>query len=124
MRYSWELLYEGKPWGLNEERTQHWNVRDQRTAEWRDAYKKLARYLKVPQMKAITIEVQHFYKRTRMDPVAIMPAYKAALDGIVDAKVIADDDGRYVKSVLFLPPEKAEKDGLALIIEEWTDAEK
>ena len=39
------------------------------------------------------------------DVGACNPAVKAAIDGIVDAGVLPDDSSRYMKSLIFLPPQ-------------------
>ncbi len=121
MIYSWDLRYDAKPMNLNFERRQaHWSVRRERTEEWRGAFKMLCKEQKVPRMHAIEVDVYQFWKSYEPDPVAGVPAFKAALDGIVDAGVIPDDKGKYVKRVSFWPPEKASHDGMMLTIQEWS----
>jgi hypothetical protein len=45
-----------------------------------------------------------------------VPAYKAAQDGLRDAKVIPGDDGEFVRSVRFYPPHKKTYDALEMVL--------
>lgn len=131
MEYRHELRYEAKPWTFNAERAfRHWSERQDVTAQWRHAFKVLAKQAKVPPMERVRIEVHHFHKpegrRAWPDPVACAGAAKAAIDGVVDAGVLPDDNGKYVRSVEFFAPEASKKDALVLILEDtsrWTDDE-
>ena len=49
------------------------------------------------------------------DTAACNPSVKAAIDGIVDAGIVPDDTGTYVRQITFLPCIRGE-DGLTIII--------
>jgi len=105
-----------KPWTTNAERKQgHWAVRAKRTKEFREAFCQAA--LAHPPLRWCTITAEPHQKCGILaDTAAHNPAVKAAIDGLVDAKVIENDTAEYVRSITFLPVRKG-KDGLALIVE-------
>jgi hypothetical protein len=49
------------------------------------------------------------------DVGACNPAVKAAIDGIVDAGVLPDDSSKFVRSLIYLPPQN-DKNSLVLYI--------
>jgi hypothetical protein len=73
---------------------------------------------RVPRLEAISITAQPLAttRRWRPDVAACYPTVKAAIDGIVDAGVIPDDDDRHLLAVTFLPVHYGTVDGLRLII--------
>ena len=109
---------------MNEERTRgHWSKTSPETAQWVGDFKLLALAAKVPRLEAVNIHVRHQFSRPlgrgrSYDPGAIYPAIKAAIDGIVLAKVIPDDSGRYLRCISMYAPEKALKDAVIITIEE------
>lgn len=61
-------------------------------------------------------------RRWRPDVAACYPAVKAAIDGLVDAGVLDDDDDRFLLAVTFLPVSVCGKEGLQLtVLEEQSD---
>lgn len=66
----------------------------------------------------ITVTPLHKDNRSPQDPAACAPEAKAAIDGLVDAGVLADDNGRHLLAVAFLPPEVTGCNGLRLTITE------
>ena len=72
----------------------------------------------IPPLTQVVIIAQPLLKSRRSlpDVAACYPTVKAAIDGIVDAKVIADDTDRYLKALLFLPAEIGKVEGLRLTI--------
>jgi hypothetical protein len=117
---KWELRYEGQPWTLNEERGRggkkggrssgHWSSYAADKAQWRRDFMILAKQAKIPPCHAIHVMVYQFCADNRMpDPGNIFPAIKAAIDGLVDAKVIPKDTRQYVKFIGFWAPELAER---------------
>jgi len=73
-------------------------------------------------MKWINVTVQPFQKRGRLqDTAACNPSVKAAIDGLVDAGIIPDDSGEFVRMITFLPCVRGD-DQLTLIIEGEPDA--
>ena len=68
-------------------------------------------------MAWINVTVQPFQKRGRLqDTAACNPAAKAAIDGLVDAGIVPDDSGDYVRQITFLPCVRGE-DQLTIIIQ-------
>jgi len=113
---TWILTYPKKPLTTNAERSGNRWGRAEHTKEWRQAFALLARQNKVPPMLWIRVIAQPSQKRGRLqDTAACNPSVKAAIDGLVDAGVIPDDSGAYVRQVSFLPPDRG-NDALTLII--------
>lgn len=80
----------------------------------------LARAAKVPALERAHIIVTPLHKdrRSPQDVGAAAAAAKASIDGLVDARVLPDDDGAHLLSLTFLPPDICGTDGLRLTIEE------
>ncbi len=78
----------------------HWAVKAKKTKEWRDAAHVLARQARIPPCQRIRVEL-HYVPATaqRRDPDNLVAAYKPLCDGLVDAKVVADDTEHYVERV-------------------------
>lgn len=78
----------------------HWRTRGRLTKALREAAAKSARDAHIPPMEQIRIKaVLHPHDKRRRDPHNWYPSYKAAIDGIVDAGVISDDDGKHLISI-------------------------
>lgn len=75
---------------------------------------------RVPKLDRITVDVYplHADKRSPQDVGACAPHAKAAVDGLVDAGVIANDTPDIVVRITFHPPIVAGHNGLRLIIRE------
>jgi crossover junction endodeoxyribonuclease RusA len=113
----WVITHPARPWVMNTERTKHWTWRHENTDEWREAFGWLARSRRIPPLAWAKFTVQASFRLGVLpDPVAEYPAYKAAVDGLVDAGVLPDDNGTYVHAVTFLPAARA-ADALTLMIE-------
>lgn len=94
-----------RPWTTNTERTEHHFKRAERTKNFRDSFHYLARSEKIPPMIWLSITAEPHQKGGVLADVgACNPAVKAAIDGLVDAKVLPDDSSIYLKSLIFLPP--------------------
>jgi hypothetical protein len=66
----------------------------------------MAKAEQIPEMEWISVTAEPHQKGGRLQDVgACNPAVKAAIDGIVDAGVLPDDSSRYMKSLIFLPPQ-------------------
>lgn len=119
---TWTVAYEARPWTANQDMRLHHKPRAEKIAEWRRAFWGLARAAKVPPLGRIGVTVEPHYRRWNgkfPDPASCAPAAKAAVDGLVDAKVIPDDGPRYVAWVKFLPAVMgAKRDALHLTIED------
>lgn len=60
-------------------------------------------------------------RRWRADVAACYPSVKAAIDGIVDAGVLDDDDDTHLLSVTFLPVAYGHGDGLRITIHDESE---
>jgi hypothetical protein len=75
----------------------HWRERNSRAQELKRAAWVMALNAKVPRLERVSVVVEYQPPdRRRRDGDNISPSGKAALDGIVAAKVLAGDDKRYV----------------------------
>jgi crossover junction endodeoxyribonuclease RusA len=116
------LSYPKRPMTTNAERAGNRWGRAEHTKEWRESFGWIARKEKIPRMKWINVTVQPFQKRGRLqDTAACNPSVKAAIDGLVDAGIVPDDSGEYVRMITFLPCMRGD-DQLTLIIEGEPDA--
>lgn len=103
---------------MNKYRVLHFRARAAYDKHWRSTFYLLAMHAHIPAQTAVTITVAQTCKHHSMpDPGANYPTAKAAIDGLVDAGVIADDNGTYVKYLGFAAPERGDEDRLILIIE-------
>jgi len=113
--------YEARPWTMNRERrgSEHWTQTRQRTAEWRQTFWALGLQQRHRYERAtITVEVR--MRAPVADTGACYPAVKAAIDGLVDARVLPGDTGDHLTAITFLAPIKVTKDqveALTLIVE-------
>jgi len=117
---SYTLTYEVRPdFTLNKERTVHHMKRAKVVKEWRAAFCEIAQEQMVPRLEQIEVIVQPYVlnARYRQDVAACFPVVKAAIDGLVDAGVLIDDNANIVKKLTFLAPEFG-KDGLELTVVE------
>lgn len=88
---------------MNDYRNKHWKQRSEHEKEWRQAGWALANQAHVAHYYRIGIEVVPFGPGKSQDPANCYPSLKAFVDGLVDANVIADDDGIHVAYVHFEP---------------------
>lgn len=111
------LSYPKRPLTTNAERSGNRWTRAASVKEWREAFAWIARKERVPSMEWINVTVQPFQKRGRLqDTAACNPSAKAAIDGLVDAGVVPDDTGEYVRQITFLPCVRGD-DQLSIIIQ-------
>lgn len=120
---TWELFYPVRPWTLNTERTWHHHKRATFVKEWREAFWLLAKEAKVPHMERIAVVVTPFLdgRGRTQDVGGCFPAAKAAIDGLVDAGVIDEDDPKHVRMLAFRAPVRATPAGLRLVVMEADD---
>ena len=91
--------------------------RAEHVKEWREAFAWIAKKERVPRMKWMNVTAQPFQKRGKLqDTAACNPSVKAAIDGLVDAGVVPDDTGDYVRMITFLPCKRGD-DQLTIIIQ-------
>lgn len=120
---KWTITDRTRPWTANAERRWHHHERARHVREARERWRWLTTAERVPHLEAISIVAQPLSstRRWRPDVAACFPTVKAAIDGIVDAGVIDDDDDRHLFAVTFLPVLHGNIDGLRVtIIEEET----
>jgi len=119
MVYLLELHGE-RPWTSNAERRWHHMERAAKTRDTREAFGWMAKIQHVPALAAIEVYATPLAKdrRWRQDVGACFPAVKAAIDGLVDAGVLPDDNPQFVRALTFYPAEIGDMDGLRLQIEE------
>ena len=104
---QWTLTYNERPdFTLNKERTVHHMVRAKKVKEWREAFKELAEDAMMPRLEVVEVTAQPFVMtgRYRQDTAACFPNVKAAVDGLVDAGVLIDDNAKVVTKLTFLAP--------------------
>lgn len=104
---------------MNAYRRLHHYARADYDAVWRQVFGMLARHARVPKLERIVVTVEQTCRRPPLpDPGATYPTVKAAIDGLVDARVISDDTGAQIAAVVFVAPERGEVDRLRLLIDE------
>lgn len=82
---------------LNANQRTHWRVRHARTKALREAAAVLARQQKIPTLaRAHIVGVYMPPDRRRRDVANLYPSFKAAIDGLVDAAVLDDDDDTHL----------------------------
>lgn len=120
MRREWVIVDRNRPWTTNTERTWHYHKRAQTVRATRERWAWLALAERIPRLERIEVIAAPLAKdrRWRPDVAACYPAVKAAIDGLVDARVILDDDDSRLASIKFLPVEVVGYDGLRLTIKE------
>lgn len=103
---QWTLSYEERPWTLNNERKLHHMTRAKMVKQWRQAYCELAQEAMMPNIMVVKVIAQPYVlnARYRQDVGACFPAVKAAIDGVVDAGVLIDDNANIVVELTFLAP--------------------
>lgn len=107
MTQTWTLEYAQRPWTTNLERKGNRWDRASRTKEWRGAFYWLAKKERLPALEWMTVKVEPYQHGGRLQDVgACHPSVKAAIDGLVDAKVIPDDSPEYLHAIEFLPPQR------------------
>lgn len=101
MNGTFTFEYEARPWTHNAERGMHHMDRARLIREWREAFGWLARQKRTPQLRSAAVTVQPWCENAKSlpDVGACAPAAKAAIDGLVDAGVIADDDPSHLTSL-------------------------
>jgi hypothetical protein len=118
MAEAWTLTYPARPWTVNDERKRHWSDRATKTKEWREAFGWLARKARIPRLPRVFVSVQVECRTAKSmpDPGACYPAVKAAVDGLVDAGVIAGDRAEQVAGLLLWAPVVTGRDAVTLTV--------
>lgn len=117
-RFAIELCLMGRrPISLNQERNQHFRKRVEDTKWWREGFAWAAIEAGMPSLTAAEIIVQPVLENRRwQDTAACFPSAKAAIDGLIDARVLDDDTPDIVPSITFKRPVLGPQAGLRLTI--------
>lgn len=117
----WELTYNARPISLNRSYGHDRHSRTAHVIEWRDAFVWLAKKERIPKLDAITVTVVTRLHGRMQDIGNNYVSVKAAIDGLVLARVIPNDTGDHLKALTFLPPVRvppSEPCSMSLLIEE------
>ena len=117
---EWVLRHEVKPVTHNALTSMHYRTRAKWVREWREAFCWLAKAQRIPLLARVEVHgTSHLRsRRSRYDVGADYPSVKAALDGIVDAGVLVDDDPEHVRFIGLHRPVFDGCDALELLIRE------
>lgn len=115
----WTLTWDDKPTPMNEYRTFHFRKRADYDRLWRRTFQILANNAKVPRLDRIGVTVAQTCAYPSLPDIgASYPTAKAAIDGLVDAGVIVDDDPEHLIWLAFVPPERGDINRFILVITE------
>lgn len=79
-------------------------------AAWRNLSSALAHYCQIPQLGQARVTAElHWADRRRRDSSNYMPTIKAAIDGLIDARVLTDDDDEHLVELTIRRGESAER---------------
>lgn len=85
---------------LNANDRTHWRTRARITKALREAAEESALDAQIPPLNRATIQaVLHPHDKRRRDAHNWYPSFKAAIDGVVDAGVLPDDNGKHLIKV-------------------------
>jgi len=118
---SWLLVVPMRPTLTNQAHRWHYRTISADRKKWRGLGLALAEQAKVPACTAIEVTCWGVYPGGRLpDPDAVAPSLKGVLDGLVDAGVVPDDTGEWVKAITYLPAvkEKGVDAALHVLIED------
>ena len=117
-KYAVELSLMGRrPISLNQERNQHFRKRVEDTKWWREGFAWAAVEAGMPHLVAAEIIVQPILNtRNWQDTAACFPSAKAAIDGLVDARVLDDDTPDILPTITFKRPILGKQPGLKLTV--------
>ncbi len=121
MTRTFEIVHDGlRPLTVNGVVNLHRHAWAKRTRTTRGLWFTYAREHDVPPMERAAIEATPLHKNraSPQDVAACAPEVKAAIDGLIDAEVLPDDDATHLVSITFLPPEIVGFNGLRLRITE------
>lgn len=117
---SWTLEDHGaRPLTTNRVAHLHRQQWANHTRQVRETWAWLALQSRVPRLPQARIVATplHANRRSPQDVAACAPEAKAAVDGLVDAGVLDDDDPQHLLELAFTGPDVCGIDGLRLVIE-------
>jgi hypothetical protein len=105
-----DFTRQARPWTINAERRgqTHWTRTRALTAEWREHFWALGLQSRL-RLTAAHVEVEVVMRAPLADTGACYGSVKAAIDGLVDARVLPGDGPEVVLSITMLAPRKAGK---------------
>ena len=108
----------GRPLTINQVAKMHRQAWASHTRITREEWWALALQARLPRMQRAVVEVTPLHQtfRSPQDVAACAPAAKAAIDGLVTAGVLPDDNPEHLLAVTFLPPDVCGVDGLRIRI--------
>lgn len=115
------IRHDERTWTINQERAWTWPQHRRITSEWRADWQVLGLSVPIPRMECVRVvatPIRQKGRSGRQDVGACMPAVKAAIDGLIDAGMCADDGPEHVVELVFRPPKDGKFHGLELVIEE------
>ena len=118
---AWTLVDNGaRPLTVNAVAKLHRQQWATHTRQVRETWAWLAIAAQVPHLERarVTVTPLHRDRRSPQDVAACAPEAKAAIDGLVDAGVLDDDNSEFLVELAFRPPDVCGLDGLRLTIEE------
>lgn len=117
----------GRPLTHNAAKELHPAAAQRERQAWRNASATLARQVRIPKLACVEITVQAHYpdRRSWPDPDGIYPSVKGIIDGLVQAQVLPDDRGEFVRCVAYMRPVlwPDRNAGITVKIEEVSDAD-
>ena len=116
----WNMEDNVRPFTLNSERRSHWSKRASLTKATRERFFWLAKEANIPKLDVVKIDVVPLVETRRQvaDVAAHYPSAKAAIDGLVDAGIIPDDNDRHISRISFYASVEWEHDGLRIVVTE------
>ena len=104
------LEHAGPTLTINKANTMHWSARSKIVAEWREQWAWLGLATRVQIAQPVGIEVRVFGRKMggAADAAGHALLAKAAIDGLVDGKVLKADDGQHVAWTRFWSPFRAD----------------
>lgn len=120
---QWTLTFPGRPCTLNIERQGNRWKRAAVVLRYREEACTLAHAYRIPHLTAVEAHSWAVYRNRASwpDVGGWMPATKAAIDGLVDARVLDGDGHLIVRRLVFHAPRLGDCDELVLCIRELTD---
>lgn len=112
------VRYEKRPWTLNVERQGNRFKRAALVKEWRRHFAEAAEGSTPMTAVAIIVQPELRNRAAMPDTAACVGAAKAAIDGLVDAGVLAADGPAVVRALTFLAPVVTGVDALELEVTE------
>lgn len=104
MSRSWTITIPAPDRWLNSNERRDRRADNATVQTWKNAAAVLARKARMPKLGAIHVTATlHFCDRRRRDAPNYYPTIKAAIDGLVVAEVLDDDDNLHIHSLTIIP---------------------